>query len=117
VRHGRPRDQRLADGDLLTLDLAGRLDGVAADSAISFVVGESRPPGSVELIETTQRALAAGIALIGLLLGAVDYRDGHCQLLRWAMAAGPLACGALCLLLALLSARRPLRRRRLAARE
>ena len=50
VLHGRPRDQRLADGDLLTLDLAVRLDGVAADSAISFVVGESRPAGSVELI-------------------------------------------------------------------
>jgi methionyl aminopeptidase len=65
VLHGRPRDQRLADGDLLTLDLAVRLDGVAADSAISFVVGESRPPGSVELIETTQRALAAGIAAAG----------------------------------------------------
>lgn len=65
VLHGRPRDQRLADGDLLTLDLAVRLDGVAADSAISFVVGERRPAGSVELIETTQRALAAGIAAAG----------------------------------------------------
>ena len=65
VLHGRPRDQRLADGDLLTLDLAVRLEGVAADSAISFVVGESRPAGSVELIETTQRALAAGIAAAG----------------------------------------------------
>ncbi len=43
VLHGRPRDQRLADGDLLTLDLAVRLDGVAADSAISFLVGDSRP--------------------------------------------------------------------------
>ena len=65
VLHGRPRDQRLADGDLLTLDLAVRLDGVAADSAISFVVGESRPIGSVQLIETTERALAAGIAAAG----------------------------------------------------
>ena len=65
VLHGRPRDQRLADGDLLTLDLAVRLDGVAADSAISFVVGESRPAGSVEMIETTERALAAGIAAAG----------------------------------------------------
>ena len=65
VLHGRPRDQRLADGDLLTLDLAVRLDGVAADSAISFVVGEGRPAGSVEMIETTQRALAAGIAAAG----------------------------------------------------
>ncbi|WP_369914459.1 MFS transporter [Xanthomonas sp. NCPPB 3005] len=67
------------------------------------------------LVASAQLALAAGIAVIGLLLGAVDYRESHCLLLRWAMAAGPLACGALCLLLALLSGRRPLRRRRLAA--
>ena len=65
VLHGRPRDQRLADGDLLTLDLAVRLEGIAADSAISFVVGESRPVESVHLIETTERALAAGIAAAG----------------------------------------------------
>ena len=31
VLHGRPRDHALADGDLLTLDLAVRLDGIAAD--------------------------------------------------------------------------------------
>lgn len=61
VLHGRPRDQRLADGDLLTLDLAVRLDGVAADAAISFLVGEQRPAESVRLIETTERALAAAI--------------------------------------------------------
>jgi methionyl aminopeptidase len=65
VLHGRPRDQVLADGDLLTLDLAVRLDGIAADSAISFVVGESRPPESVALIEVTETALAAGIAAAG----------------------------------------------------
>ena len=65
VLHGRPRDQALADGDLLTLDLAVRLDGIAADSAISFVVGESRPPESVALIDITRTALAAGIAAAG----------------------------------------------------
>ena len=65
VLHGRPRDQRLADGDLLTLDLAVRLDGIAADSAISFVVGESRPAESVALIEITRTALAAGIEAAG----------------------------------------------------
>jgi methionyl aminopeptidase len=65
VLHGRPRDQRLADGDLLTLDLAVRLDGIAADSAISFVVGESRPPQALALIEVTERALEAAIAAAG----------------------------------------------------
>src|SRR5690554_1800569 len=62
VLHGRPYDYTLADGDLLSLDLAVLLDGIAADSAISFIVGESRPAESVALIEVTERALAAAIA-------------------------------------------------------
>ncbi|NCT91379.1 type I methionyl aminopeptidase [Cellulomonas sp. APG4] len=65
VLHGRPRDQVLADGDLLTLDLAVSLDGVVADSAVSFLVGSTRPPESVALIDATERALAAGIAAAG----------------------------------------------------
>lgn len=62
VLHGLPHDYDVADGDLLTLDLAVVKDGVAADAAISFVVGDARPPGSLALIEATERALAAGIA-------------------------------------------------------
>ncbi|SHJ53290.1 methionine aminopeptidase, type I [Tessaracoccus bendigoensis DSM 12906] len=62
VLHGLPRDYELVDGDLLSLDLAVLKDGIAADSAISFIVGESRPAESVALIEATEEALAAGIA-------------------------------------------------------
>ncbi len=65
VLHGRPHDYALADGDLLTLDLAVSLDGIAADAAISFIVGDSKPPASVAMIDTTERALAAGIAAAG----------------------------------------------------
>ncbi|MFJ8866650.1 type I methionyl aminopeptidase [Streptomyces sp. NPDC102473] len=65
VLHGRPRDYTLADGDLLTLDLAVSKRGVAADAAISFVVGTARPAESVAMIEATERALAAGIAAAG----------------------------------------------------
>ncbi|SDC17897.1 type I methionyl aminopeptidase [Nocardioides lianchengensis] len=65
VLHGRPHDRTLADGDLLTLDLAVVLDGVAADAAISFVVGTARADESLRLIRTTERALAAGIAAAG----------------------------------------------------
>ncbi|WP_108248825.1 type I methionyl aminopeptidase [Planctomonas deserti] len=65
VLHGRPNDYRLADGDLLTLDLAVSTGGMAADSAISFLVGESRPAESVAMIDATERALAAGIAAAG----------------------------------------------------
>src|SRR6478736_1043995 len=61
VLHGLPHDYRLADGDLLTLDLAVSLDGIVTDSAISFLVGTARPAGSEALIEATERALAAGI--------------------------------------------------------
>src|SRR5688572_25072785 len=65
VLHGLPHDYALRDGDLLTLDLAVVKGGIAADSAISFVVGESKPLESVALIEATERALYAGIAAAG----------------------------------------------------
>lgn len=62
VLHGRPHDYSLADGDLLTLDLAVTRNGVAADAAISFLVGTTADPESAAMIEATERALAAGIA-------------------------------------------------------
>jgi methionyl aminopeptidase len=65
VLHGRPHDYPLADGDLLTLDLAVGHRGVVADSAISFVVGDSRPAASLAMIDATERALSAGIAAAG----------------------------------------------------
>jgi methionyl aminopeptidase len=65
VLHGLPHDYALADGDLMTLDLAVLLDGIAADSAISFVVGESAAPADLAMIDATERALAAGIAAAG----------------------------------------------------
>jgi methionyl aminopeptidase len=78
VLHGMPHDRSLADGDLLTLDLAVSLDGIAADSAISFLVGESRPSESVALIDATERALAAGIAAAapGARIGDVAHAIG-----------------------------------------
>jgi methionyl aminopeptidase len=78
VLHGLPRDYRLADGDLLTLDLAVSLDGVVADSAISFVVGGSPSPEDLALIDATERALAAGIAAAGpgVHLGDVSHAIG-----------------------------------------
>lgn len=86
VLHGLPRDQTLADGDLLSLDLAVVLGGVAADSAISFIVGDARPAESVALIDTTERALAAAVAAakpgarigdIGHAVGTVLMRAGY----------------------------------------
>nr|WP_201468517.1 type I methionyl aminopeptidase [Microbacterium hydrocarbonoxydans] len=62
VLHGMPYDYVLADGDLLTLDLAVTLHGVAADAAISFVVGTAAAPDDLAMIAATERALAAAIA-------------------------------------------------------
>lgn len=86
VLHGKPFDYKLADGDLLTLDLAVLLGGIAADAAISFVVGESKAPADLAMIDATERALAAGIAAavpgakigdisraIGTVLGEAGY--------------------------------------------
>ncbi|MEV4517477.1 type I methionyl aminopeptidase [Dactylosporangium sp. NPDC049525] len=65
VLHGLPHDYALADGDLLSLDLAVSVGGVVADSAISFIVGDVRPPESIAMIDATERALSAGIAAAG----------------------------------------------------
>ncbi|WP_341946682.1 type I methionyl aminopeptidase [Microbacterium sp. LWH11-1.2] len=64
VLHGMPHDYSLADGDLLTLDLAVTLRGISADAAISFIVGETQAPEDLALIDATERALAAGIAAV-----------------------------------------------------
>lgn len=65
VLHGLPYDYALTDGDLLTLDFAVAHAGVVADSAISFIVGDSTPSQSLALISATERALSAGIAAAG----------------------------------------------------
>ncbi|MDJ0469713.1 MULTISPECIES: type I methionyl aminopeptidase [Nocardiaceae] len=78
VLHGLPHDYNLADGDLLTLDLAVILGGVASDSAISFVVGENKPAESLAMIDSTERALAAGIAAArpGNKIGDISHAIG-----------------------------------------
>jgi len=78
VLHGLPHDYTLADGDLLSLDLAVSKAGVAADSAISFIVGETEPPESVAMISATERALSAGIAAAGpgARLGDISHAIG-----------------------------------------
>ncbi|GAB6987144.1 type I methionyl aminopeptidase [Nocardioides pyridinolyticus] len=61
VLHGLPHDYTLQDGDLLSVDFAANVDGWVADSALSVVVGTPRQE-DLDLIETTGRALEAGIA-------------------------------------------------------
>ena len=78
VLHGLPRDQVLADGDLLTADIAVDIDGWVADSARSAVVGTADPE-DLHLIETTRLALEAGIeqARPGNRLGDISAAIGE----------------------------------------
>lgn len=71
--HGLPHNYRLRDGDLLSVDFAASVDGWVCDSARSVIVGEPRP-GDQELIDTVERALAAGIeqARVGNRMGDIS---------------------------------------------
>ncbi|WP_199443451.1 type I methionyl aminopeptidase [Umezawaea beigongshangensis] len=61
IVHGIPDERRIADGDLVSIDCGAHLDGWHGDSAISFVVGTA-DRADLELVDTAERALAAGIA-------------------------------------------------------
>ncbi|MFD6394628.1 type I methionyl aminopeptidase [Nocardia sp. NPDC060259] len=61
VLHGLPHDYALRDGDVLTADLAVTIDGWAADSAVTTIVG-TPDPADKRLVQATEEALAAGIA-------------------------------------------------------
>jgi len=78
VLHGLPHDYTLGDGDLLSLDLAVLKGRFAADSAISWVVGASRPPESIAMIHATEHALRAGIAAAhpGARIGDISHAIG-----------------------------------------
>ncbi|MFF4148974.1 type I methionyl aminopeptidase [Streptomyces sp. NPDC001651] len=77
IVHGIPDGYRLRDGDLISIDCGAQLGGWAGDSAISFVVGTPRP-ADVRLIETVERALAAGIeaAVVGNRIGDIAHAIG-----------------------------------------
>ncbi|MEV4619254.1 type I methionyl aminopeptidase [Asanoa sp. NPDC049573] len=85
VLHGLPHDYVLRDGDLLSIDMAAAIDGWAADSALSVIVG-TPDPADQKLIEATEVALAAGIAAtqpgarlgdVSAAIGAVAHSYGY----------------------------------------
>ena len=84
VLHGLPHDYVLRDGDLLSVDFAASVDGWVSDSALSLVVG-TPDQRDLDLIDTTTRALDAGIAAarpggrigdISAAIAAVAHADG-----------------------------------------
>ncbi|MHA5054448.1 type I methionyl aminopeptidase [Streptomyces sp. SD15] len=77
IVHGIPDGYRLRDGDLVSIDFGAELGGWVGDSAISFIVGEPRA-GDARLVETAERALAAGIeaAVVGNRIGDIAHAIG-----------------------------------------
>ena len=61
VVHGIPGPYRLADGDILSVDVGVTLDGFVADAAYTHAVGEVSDEAK-RLLEVGQEALAAAVA-------------------------------------------------------
>ncbi len=74
ICHGFPRDEKLKDGDIATIDMVVNLDGWLADSAWSYGVGEMSEQGQ-HLLDVTKKALYLGIqeAKIGNRLGDIGH--------------------------------------------
>ncbi|WP_328758682.1 type I methionyl aminopeptidase [Streptomyces sp. NBC_00271] len=77
IVHGIPTGYRLRDGDLVSIDFGAELGGWVGDSAISFIAGEPRV-ADARLVETAERALAAGIeaAVVGNRIGDIAHAVG-----------------------------------------
>ncbi|MGW0960531.1 type I methionyl aminopeptidase [Streptomyces gelaticus] len=77
IMHDTPTDQRLRDGDPVSIDAGATLDGWAGDSAISFTVGRARP-ADTRLVDTAFEALDAGIAaaVVGDRIGDIAHAIG-----------------------------------------
>ncbi len=77
IVHGIPDDYVLRDGDLVSIDCGATLDGWTGDAATSFIVGTPRP-ADLLLIETAEKALAAGIAaaVAGARIGDISHAIG-----------------------------------------
>jgi len=61
VVHGIPGDRRIRDGEIVSVDAGAIVDGWHGDAARTFIVGGVSEPVSA-LVETTRRAMYAGIA-------------------------------------------------------
>jgi methionyl aminopeptidase len=62
VLHGMPHHYVLRDGDVLSLDFAVSIDGWVADSAVTGIVGDGVDDADAAPIDSTRRALDAGVA-------------------------------------------------------
>lgn len=74
VCHGFPNDRKLQAGDIVTIDIVVNKNGWLADSAWSYRVGKVGPDAE-NLLQTTEKALDAGIAQAypGNKIGDIGY--------------------------------------------
>ena len=77
IVHGIPDKYRLRDGDLVSIDCGAELDGWTGDAAVSFTVGQA-DDADLLLIETAEKALAAGVAaaVAGARIGDISAAIG-----------------------------------------
>ncbi|MEP7361133.1 MAG: type I methionyl aminopeptidase [Chloroflexota bacterium] len=61
IVHGVPGQRKIRDGQIVSIDAGAIVDGWHGDAARTFIVGEV-PDDARKLVETTQRAMYAGIA-------------------------------------------------------
>lgn len=74
VCHGFPREEKLKDGDIVTIDMVVNLDGWLADSAWTYPVGNISDE-TQRLLDVTKKSLYLGIeqAKIGNRLGDIGH--------------------------------------------
>jgi methionyl aminopeptidase len=63
VCHGIPDSRRLADGDIVNVDITAYIEGVHGDTSCTFLVGDV-DEDSAALVERTRAAMHAGIAVV-----------------------------------------------------
>lgn len=78
IVHGIPDDQRLTEGDLLSIDCGAHVDGWCGDSAITLSIGTATEADTA-LSLATRDALAAGIAAAvpGARMGDIGHAIGR----------------------------------------
>ncbi|MDC3417301.1 type I methionyl aminopeptidase [Aquibacillus salsiterrae] len=74
ICHGFPRDEKLENGDIVTIDMVVNLNGGLADSAWTYVVGEADDK-TKRFLEVTKESLYRGIeqARVGNRIGDIGH--------------------------------------------
>lgn len=73
--HGAPTDEIFEEGDKVSFDLDVLYDGYYTDSAFTMIVGGKGSPAVKQMIQTTERAMWAGIDVVrpGAKIGDISY--------------------------------------------